>query len=291
MTRRGRALAAAALAGAAAAVPQASAMDGMSGDEPDVVIAYQAYEPARIAALEGDSVSWQNQSARAHTVTADDGSWGSGQLFSSSTFEHRFESAGTFTYYCTLHTGMRGEVDVYPLLLDQPSGAVVPGQEVTLHGRAALAPGSGVSIEADSGSGFQAVASAAVAGDGSFAARLRPRAGGSYRAVADGAASPAVQLRVEDRRVLAAVSRHGRDAAVSVRVTPSSPGATVVLQVASREHFGWWPTRRSRLDRGSRARFTLHTRRRLRMRVLLTRRDGATVLARSSVLRLRAARR
>jgi hypothetical protein len=71
---------------------------------------------------------------------------------------------------------------------------------------------------------------------------------------------------------------------VSTRVAPAARGQTVVLQLHLPERFGWWPVRRARLDRASRARFVVHTRRRARARVVLTRTDGATPLARSGVM-------
>jgi hypothetical protein len=75
---------------------------------------------------------------------------------------------------------------------------------------------------------------------------------------------------------------------VGARVAPSGRGQTVVLQLHLPEHFGWWPVRRARLGGGSRARFTITTRRRVRARVLLTRPDGATPLASSPILAVQA---
>jgi hypothetical protein len=101
-----------------------------------------------------------------------------------------------------------------------------------------------------------------------------------------GNASPPVELIVLDHQVRASAARHGRAVVVSVAVTPASPGGTVVLELRLRERFGWWPDRRARLDGHSRARFVIHTRRRVRARVLLTRSDGATPLAQSPELRV-----
>jgi hypothetical protein len=265
-------------------------MDAPAGG-PQVMIAYEAYNPAQITALSGDTVMWHNESPRSHTVTADDGSFGSGTLFSSSMYEHQFAAPGSFRYYCTVHPDMHGEVDVYDLLLDQPKRTIAPGEPLTLQGRAALQPGTQLSLEADEGTGFRSVATTTVTDAARFEATIHPAASASYRIVAAGTPSPSVAVRVVDRNVRAAAARHGRRATVSVRVVPAAPGATAVLQVASREHFGWWPTRRARLDRSSRARFTVSTRRRLRMRVVLTLRDGATILARSHTVRVGAARR
>ena len=71
---------------------------------------------------------------------------------------------------------------------------------------------------------------------------------------------------------------------------PGSPGATVVLQLFLREHFGWWPVSTRKLDRGSHASFRVGSRGAVRARVVLTMADGATPLAVSPTLRLPPAR-
>jgi plastocyanin len=251
--------------------------------EPDVSVQYAAYQPARITTLAGDAVMWHNESARTHTVTADDGSF-SGSLFVGGMYSREFDGPGAFQYHCTLHPEMHGEVDVYRLLLDAPRSSIAPGEAYTVSGRAALPAGSPVTIEGDSGRGFQQVATAMVRGDGTFSADVRPQAPTSYRAAAGGDASPRVLLNVLDRKVTARIARHGGAVVVSTRVAPAARGQTVVLQLHLPERFGWWPVRRARLDRASRARFVVHTRRRVRARVVLTRTDGATPLARSGVV-------
>jgi hypothetical protein len=58
------------------------------------------------------------------------------------------------------------------------------------------------------------------------------------------------------------------------------------LQLNLREHFGWWPVARARLDRNSRARFKLQLGRRVSARARLTLADGATALATSALFRV-----
>ena len=62
------------------------------------------------------------------------------------------------------------------------------------------------------------------------------------------------------------------------------PGATLVLQLRLREHFGWWPVARARAGRDGRARFRVPVGRRVAARVVLTLADGATRLATSRTL-------
>lgn len=60
----------------------------------------------------GDRVVWTNQDPTDHTVTADDGSFGSPGLPSGGTFAHKFTQAGTYAYHCSIHPSMNGVVTV-----------------------------------------------------------------------------------------------------------------------------------------------------------------------------------
>jgi plastocyanin len=256
---------------------------GGSG-QPEVTIGYSTYAPGHLDVLVGETVMWTNTSARVHTVTADDASFDSGRVSSGGRYMRTFSSGGDYPYYCRLHPTIRGEVDAHVLLLDPQPESAGPGRSYPLTGRAALPQGSEVSIEGDSGAGFSAVASASVGADGGFSTTVTPERTTRYRAVSGADSSPPVELLVIDHRVRAVGVRHGRAVVVGATVTPASHGQTVVLQVLSRERFGWWPTREARLNHDSSARFVLHTARRIRARVVLTRSDGATVLAQSRPL-------
>jgi plastocyanin len=251
---------------------------GMSSS---VRIGFDTVRPSRLDIVTGESVTWTNDSARVHTVTADDDSFDSGRLSSSRTYTHRFTAAGEAPYHCTLHPLIQGVVDVHELLLDTPEQAGAPRRPFPLSGRAALPAGTVVSIEADGGTGFAPVTSAQVGDDGRFAARVVPAATASYRAVAGDVASPPVRLLVLDRRVALTVRRIGGHLQLRAKVTPASRGGRVVLQLFLPERFGWWPVQGARLGADSDARFTLHSMRRLRARVRYTLADGATALATS----------
>jgi plastocyanin len=255
-------------------------------DEVDVGIGFNAFGTAKVSVLTGDTVKWTNLSVRAHTVNADDGGWASPEFVYTQSFTRTFDAPGAVPYYCRLHTYMRGEVDVSNLLLDAPTAPGADGRPYPLRGRAALAAGAPVTIEADHGAGFQAVASAAVGADGTFAASVTPAGSATYRAVSGTDASPPVTLTVLDRSVRAHAARHGGHVSVAADVTPATPGGTVVLQVYSRLRFGWWPLHTRRLDGASHVRFVIPSRRAVRARVVLTLRDGATPLAVSPVLRV-----
>jgi plastocyanin len=272
-----RLLVCAALVAAALALPAAA-----SAATDFVTIQQAAFGPPKVAALVGDTVSWHNGSLRDHTVTTADGSFGSnGHIVPGGGYQAVFNTAGAHPYYCQLHAGMTGEVDVYPLLLSVPSSAVAPGEPIQLSGRAAAGTSS-VRIERDSGSGFVPVATAAVDGGGNFQASVPATTSALFRAVGAAGASQSVQVVVVDRQVSL---RAGRRTGVLVHVTPPDRGATVVLQVWLRERFGWFPVSSRRLDRTSSAKFPLRYRGR-RARAVLVLPDGFTPVAMSAPLRL-----
>ena len=79
----------------------------------------KAYVPNPAEVKVGESVTWTNGDSQIHTVTSGTvGSADSGSVFDSSilspkaTFDHTFETAGEYDYYCTLHPQMFGKITV-----------------------------------------------------------------------------------------------------------------------------------------------------------------------------------
>jgi len=250
---------------------------------PAVPIYNASFATPHLDVLTGDTVTWHNDSLRAHNVNADDGSFASPRLLMSGTFDHRFDTPGTVAYFCQLHPTMRGDVAVHRVLLNaakEPAGA---GKPYVLSGRAALPEGATVSIEAAGA----VAATAKVAAGGTFTATVTPRETTAYTAVAGGESAPPVQVLVLDRKVSASQRVRGKKLNIDATVTPASKGATVVLQLKLKEHFGWWPVKVAKLGASSKVRFTLPRGRKVQARVLLTASDAATELARSSTFRLR----
>jgi len=84
------------------------------GDEVNV-----PFVPRTISINTGDKVTWINTNVETHTVTSgSDNSADKGKLFDSGilnanqTFEHTFNKAGIYNYYCTIHPTMTGVVNV-----------------------------------------------------------------------------------------------------------------------------------------------------------------------------------
>jgi plastocyanin len=70
------------------------------------------YAPATRKIDPGTWVTWSNNGQDPHTVTADDGSFDSGNLDPSEGFSWYFDTPGTFTYACSFHAWMTGEIIV-----------------------------------------------------------------------------------------------------------------------------------------------------------------------------------
>jgi plastocyanin len=79
------------------------------------------FVPETLTVSKGTTVTWTNKDSTLHTVTSgspESGNSGTGTVFDSSylaagkTFQHQFNIAGTFDYYCTLHPYMKGKVVV-----------------------------------------------------------------------------------------------------------------------------------------------------------------------------------
>jgi plastocyanin len=77
-----------------------------------VTISGFAFGPVSISVPAGSTVTWTNQDATAHTVTADDGSFDSGSLAQGATFSQTFDTPGTYTYHCAIHSSMTGTITV-----------------------------------------------------------------------------------------------------------------------------------------------------------------------------------
>lgn len=70
------------------------------------------YAPVTRKIAPGTWVTWSNAGTDAHTVTALDGSFDSGELNPSEGFSWYFDQSGTFDYVCTLHPWMKGKIVV-----------------------------------------------------------------------------------------------------------------------------------------------------------------------------------
>src|SRR4051812_15411806 len=68
------------------------------------------FDPADITIAPGTTVTWVNEGNLPHTVTADNGLFGSGVLYPGDTYSVWFGGSGTVTYHCS--PSMTGSVTV-----------------------------------------------------------------------------------------------------------------------------------------------------------------------------------
>ncbi|HVF33271.1 MAG TPA: cupredoxin family copper-binding protein [Acidimicrobiales bacterium] len=86
------------------------AAGGATGDA--VRIVDFNYSPATLEVEAGTTVTFTNEDTFAHTATAKDKSFDTGNLDKDASFEHTFDTPGTYDYICTIHNSMTGSVVV-----------------------------------------------------------------------------------------------------------------------------------------------------------------------------------
>lgn len=87
--------------------------DSQAETTSSVTIKDYAFSPAAITVKVGTKVTWTNQDAVGHTVTADSGTGPDSQLLDQGqSYSYTFSKAGTYTYHCAPHPYMKGTVIV-----------------------------------------------------------------------------------------------------------------------------------------------------------------------------------
>jgi len=103
--------------GAAPSQPTAASQGAVAGQSAAIKIVNFKFTPAQLTVKVGTTVVWTSEDNAPHTVTADDGSFDSGNLKKGDTFKFTFTKAGKFLYYCAYHGtagggGMAGIITV-----------------------------------------------------------------------------------------------------------------------------------------------------------------------------------
>lgn len=70
------------------------------------------YLPANLKVKAGTEVTFTNADEFAHTVTAKDKSFDSGNMDKDAVFKQTFDKAGTYEYFCSIHNSMTAKVTV-----------------------------------------------------------------------------------------------------------------------------------------------------------------------------------
>lgn len=253
-----------------------------------VAISGQAFDPAHVTVVAGDTVTWRNADFVEHDVRAADDSFDSGRLAHFGAYAHKFDRVTVAAYLCTIHPFMRGQVDVAGALLYRPTAGVLAGVPLRIEGRAAAgAPSVVLERELHDGS-WQTVATTASGSDGAFAFVVVPAASSRYRAVTAAGASPAVTVNVSaDVEVRATARSARRHRLVRVKTRPAAPRMLATLQRYARWHYRWRRLARERLGVDGRTTFRLPAGTRGLVRVQLTRDRHGPPLATSRPVRLK----
>jgi len=79
---------------------------------PAATVAIQnfAFVPATVTIKAGSSVTWTNMDTAPHTATDLANAFDSGSLTTGQTFNFTFNTTGTFTYHCLIHSMMKTAV-------------------------------------------------------------------------------------------------------------------------------------------------------------------------------------
>ncbi len=82
------------------------------GNSNTVSIMNMAFSNTSLNITAGTKVTWTNNDAVAHTVTADDASFDSGDIGPGASYSRTFSTAGTINYHCKIHPMMTAAVIV-----------------------------------------------------------------------------------------------------------------------------------------------------------------------------------
>jgi plastocyanin len=94
------------------ASPTVTANDQPSAANAEVKIDNFVFGPQTITVPVGATVTWTNKDDIPHTSVSTDGVFKSKVLDTDEQFSYKFEKAGTYPYYCTIHPKMTGKVVV-----------------------------------------------------------------------------------------------------------------------------------------------------------------------------------
>jgi plastocyanin len=83
-----------------------------AADAKQVVVDNFTFTPATAAVPVGTTVTWTNHDDIPHNVVSPERKFKSPVLDTDEIFSHKFEAAGTYKYYCSIHPRMTGEVVV-----------------------------------------------------------------------------------------------------------------------------------------------------------------------------------
>ncbi len=91
---------------------QARSQDS-KGQSTEVKIDNFTFGPVTVTVPVNTTVTWVNKDDIPHTVVAKDGAFKSRALDTDQQFSFKFDKAGTYPYYCSVHPKMVGKIVVH----------------------------------------------------------------------------------------------------------------------------------------------------------------------------------
>jgi plastocyanin len=79
------------------------------GAAPPINMRSDTFDVTEVHVAPGQTVMWNNSSNQTHTVTADDGSFDSGDVNAGANFRMEFDAPGSYPYFCEYHGGPGGD--------------------------------------------------------------------------------------------------------------------------------------------------------------------------------------
>ena len=92
---------------------QAASKDLSTSSSPNqVVVENFSFQPGTLTVKTGTTVTWVNHDDIPHTVNENNKVFKSGTLDTDAKFSYKFTSPGTYSYFCSLHPRMTGQIIV-----------------------------------------------------------------------------------------------------------------------------------------------------------------------------------
>jgi plastocyanin len=222
-----------------------------SASDQSVSVANFAFSPSGVTVAQGESVTWRFDGPDTnHSVTADAGQAESfdsdpGNPFPShtvsDTFDHTFNTAGTYRYHDALHPALTGKVVVSGPPPAVTIGAATP---IILYGQTTQIAGQVSNLQANEkvdvyaqpygAASAQLIASLLTGANGVWAVSVKPALATTYSAHWKSLVSSTVSVGVRPA-ISFTIGRHQR-AAVKVKAATSHAGRKVYIQRFTRFH-------------------------------------------------------
>lgn len=124
--RRTRAIGKAFVGATLACLVGLAATTGAIAKDTSVKITDFKFTAKSVTVTVGSVVSWTNGATRNHTVTADGGTFDSGQIGPGEAFGNLFDAPGTFAYHCSIHPDQMKGTIIVKAAAPTPSHAGTP---------------------------------------------------------------------------------------------------------------------------------------------------------------------